>query len=71
MADEADIANDLIANEVSSVLNRLRRDTVIKVGPKECVECEEAIPVARRQLGFKHCVECAEKIERRKSLFAD
>lgn len=71
MADEADVANDLIANEVSSVLNKMRRNTTAGMGPKECVECEEAIPLARRQLGFKLCVECAEKTERRKSLFAD
>jgi RNA polymerase-binding transcription factor DksA len=71
MADEADIANALIDNEVASVLSRMRRDTVVKMGPKECVECEEAIPLARRQLGFKFCVECAEERERRKSLFAD
>jgi len=70
MADEADIANDLIASEVLSALSKMRQDTAVKMGPKECVECEEEIPLARRQLGFKLCVECAEEAERRKSLFA-
>jgi len=70
MADEADIANDLIANEVSSALSKMRQDTIVKMGPKECIECGEIIPMARRQLGFKLCLECARESERRKSLFA-
>ncbi len=71
MADEADIANDLIANELISALNKMRQDTAVKMGPKECIECGENIPTARRRLGFKLCVQCAEESERRKSLFAD
>ncbi len=71
MADEADIANDLIANEVLSVLNKMRQDGAIKLGPKDCMECGESIPMARRRLGFKLCVECAGESERRRALFAD
>jgi RNA polymerase-binding transcription factor DksA len=71
MADEADIANDLIANEVLSRLSKMRQDTAGKIGPKECADCGEKIPTARRKLGFKLCIECAEETERRKSLFAD
>ncbi len=72
MADEADLANDLIANEVLSVLAKMRQDTTTgKMGPKECMQCGEKIPTERRRLGFKICVECAEQSERRKSLFAD
>jgi RNA polymerase-binding transcription factor DksA len=71
MADEADIANDLIANEVSSALSKMRQSTEIKMGPKECVECGEKVPIERRRLGFKLCIECAAESERRKSLFAD
>jgi len=70
MADEADMANDLIANEVLSALNRMRQNTEVKMGPKECVECGEDVPTERRRLGFKLCIECAEETERRKSLFA-
>lgn len=70
MADEADIANDLIANEVLSVLSKMRQQTDGKMGPKECTECGEQIPMARRSLGFKLCIECAEDSERRKSMFA-
>ncbi len=71
MADEADLANDLIANEVSSVLSRLRQNTTFKIGPKECVECGENIPDARRNMGFKLCIVCAEETERRRALFVD
>ncbi len=71
MADEADIANDFIDNEVSRALGKLRQDAVKKAGPKICGECGEKIPEARRKLGFQLCVECAEENERRKSLFAD
>lgn len=71
MADEVDLANDLIANEVNSVLSRLRQDAKVKMGPKECVECAETIPVPRRKLGFKLCISCAQELERRKALFAE
>jgi len=70
MADEADIANDLMASEVLSALRKMRQETEGKPGPKTCVECDEDIPAARRRLGFKLCVECAEEAERRNSLFA-
>lgn len=72
MADEIDIANDLIANEVSRALSKLRQTASQDPnGAKNCVECGEAIPEARQKLGFKFCVPCAEESERRKSLFAD
>lgn len=71
MADEADIANDLMASEVLSKLNRMRQPTEFKMGPEKCVECEEPIPIERRHLGFKLCIECAEELERRKSQFAE
>lgn len=70
MADLADIANDDIMNAISSALDK-RPQTHAKIGAKECRDCGEAIPVARRQLGFQLCIECAEETERRKSLFAN
>ncbi len=69
MADEADLANDLIANEVSSVLEKLRRDGPAKKGPEHCVTCEDPIPAARRKMGFELCVSCAAEAERRDALF--
>lgn len=69
MADVADVANDLIDNEVASRL-RLRETGPVKMGPKTCVACDESIPQARRELGFSLCLPCAEEAERRKALFA-
>lgn len=73
MADDADMANEYIDNEVSRALGKLRQQNG---GPQSiasafCKECEEKIPDERRKLGFQFCVECAEEKERRKSLFAD
>ena len=70
MADDADIANDYIMNAFSKALmNRQQKPT--SLGSKTCRECDELIPVERRQLGFQLCIECASETERRKSLFAD
>ena len=72
MADEIDLANDLIENEVSFALNKIRQSNAqSEKGAKCCVECAEAIPEGRQQLGFKLCVPCAEEAERKKSLFAN
>lgn len=72
MADEIDLANDLIANEVSRALNKIRQNSSIdKEGAEYCIECGEKMPTERRQLGFKLCVPCAQESERRKALFAD
>jgi phage/conjugal plasmid C-4 type zinc finger TraR family protein len=71
MADDADIANDYIANEVSRALGKIRQQDGEKIGAKICKDCGEKIPEARRKLGFQLCVECAEETERRKSMFAD
>ena len=74
MADEADVANDYIDNEVSRALGKIRPEMLDgKPGAKICKECGEKIPYARRKLGefIKLCVSCAEEAERRKSLFAE
>jgi len=71
MADEADIANDYITNAISNALNKIQQNNKVKIGSKECRDCGETIPLARRQLGFQQCVECAEASERRGSLFGD
>lgn len=71
MADEADIANDYITNAISAALNNRQQNTKMRIGSQRCKECDEIIPLERRQLGFQLCVECAEETERRKSLFAD
>lgn len=71
MADDIDLANDLIVGEVSRALSRMREHTgKQKMGSKYCIECEDKIPFARQKLGFDLCVPCAEESERKKSLFA-
>lgn len=69
MADEADIANDYIDNEVSRALGRIRQGSPLKQGAKICRDCGEEIPDARQKLGFQLCIACAEESERRKALF--
>jgi len=72
MADEIDLANDLIDSEVSRALSRIRQQSSKEaIGSEFCVECGENMPKERQQLGFKLCVPCAEESERRRSLFAD
>lgn len=71
MADEADIANDYIAQAISSALNKRQQNSNTQLVSKNCADCGEEIPIARRSLGFKLCFECAEESERRKSLFVD
>lgn len=72
MADEIDLANDLIDNEVSRALNKIRKEGAAKVvGAKYCVECGDEMPEARQKMGFQFCVSCAQERERRESLYAD
>lgn len=74
MADEIDMANLLMDNEISAAINRIRKSTAPNaqaMAIKECLECGEDIPEARKQLGFSLCVACAQESERRRSLYAD
>jgi RNA polymerase-binding transcription factor DksA len=71
MADEIDLANDLIDSEVSRALSRIRQQSSKKeIGTEFCEECGEEMPKERQELGFKFCVPCTEETERRRSLFA-
>lgn len=72
MADEIDLANELIDNEVSRALNEIRKQTAQGgKGSKFCIECEDDMPKERQKLGFMRCVPCAEENERKRSLYAD
>ena len=73
MADDIDLANYLIENEVSRALNKIRQSTPQEDanGAKTCAECGDEIPAGRRKLGFRLCVPCAQESERKRSLFAD
>ena len=56
MADEIDIANDLIDSEVSRALSKIRKHQTLPLkGAKHCIECGEDIPLARQKLGFVLC----------------
>ena len=70
MADEVDMANELIAREVTTVLGRLRQNSTSGIGPETCDECGEDIPDERRKHGFRLCVRCAQASERRNAQFA-
>lgn len=73
MADDIDLANSMIENELSRAIERLRQQNNPQnaKGSEFCIECGDNIPAARKKLGFKLCVPCAEESERKKSLFAD
>lgn len=73
MADDIDIANDLMDSEVSRALTKIRQQAASQkiAGAKFCVECGDTMPKERQQLGFKRCVPCASETERRQSLFID
>jgi hypothetical protein len=72
MADDIDLANDLIDNEVSRALTRLRgQASNATQGSEYCLECGEDMPKERQALGFKLCVPCAVESERRRSLFVE
>lgn len=71
MADDIDMANDLIDNEVSRALSRIRQISAKSTGSDLCVECGDDIPAPRKKLGFDLCVPCAQERERKKQLFAD
>ena len=72
MADEIDVANDLIDSEVSRALHKIRQNAgKTAKGADFCFECGDKMPAERQKLGFTFCVPCASESERRKSLYAD
>lgn len=68
MADPVDIANDYLDNELSRALKSIQKNTVPKIGPEYCKECDDVMPTERRQLGFQLCVPCAQEAERRERI---
>ena len=72
MADDIDLANDLIDTEVSRALSKLRQGAnVTAEGSKICVECGDDMPLGRTKLGFRLCLPCAEDAERKKTLYVE
>lgn len=66
MADDVDIANDLILANLEARIAAARKP--VQEGPEECEECGEPMPALRRRLGLKMCVDCAGIAERRQKL---
>ncbi len=71
MADDIDLANEMMDREILSALSKMRQSSGNgKEGAEYCVECDDKMPTERRKLGFSICVSCAEESERKKSQFA-
>ena len=71
MADDIDVANDLIARNLSDALNRIRQGAAEAMGSEFCVECDDKMPLERTKHGFKLCVRCAEDAERKRSMYIE
>lgn len=69
MSDEIDLANDRILADMEARIAaaRLKKN---ELGSALCEECEEPMPMARRQIGATLCIECARRKEYAARLFA-
>ena len=61
--DEADIANEYMERDLALRIAAARGKRQA-MGPEECGQCGEPIPMARRQLGLVVCIDCARDNER-------
>lgn len=57
MADIADVANDLMQERIDHAL-AARKPAAVSASFEFCVDCDEAIPQARR-LAARGCMRCA------------
>ena len=75
MADDADIANDRIEQDLQLRINAARGVVSSQGDPKQgtddCIECGLEIPSARQIAipGVDTCVHCAEVAERKSGMF--
>lgn len=69
MADEVDIANDLVMRDIEARIAATRNQPTER-GAAECEECGEPVPEVRRNMGKSICFDCADLAERRSKLFA-
>ena len=65
MADDADLAGDLMQDQIERTL-AARQVTAVPPGPAQCDECDNPMPDARRAHGFRICVECRRVQEARR-----
>ena len=72
MADEIDLANEMMAREINHALRKMQQNAGnSQEGAEFCSECGDKMIVERKKMGFKICKPCAEVSERRKSQYAD
>ncbi len=69
MADEADLAGDLIDGEMESILAARRRESerrIARGSAVTCDECGDTIPRERRKKnpGVRTCVPCQTELEK-------
>jgi len=70
MADDIDLANNLMDAQISRALNRIREESAkAATGSDICEECGDTMPAPRVKMGFSVCVSCAEEGERRQHLY--
>lgn len=65
--DDVDIANERAQRDLDYRIAEQRRKAPATVGDAACQCCDEAIPTARRELGYSICVPCATEEERRRA----
>jgi len=78
MADEIDLAADLIDHELRQALKMLKlrqqdiHNQTVQTISEYCIDCGDEIrPLARKELGYQNCLDCAETAERQGKMFAD
>lgn len=66
MADPVDLAQKHNEQHQTLALEAWRRRNILAKGAEECLDCEEPIPVSRRQAhpSAVRCVSCQEEYER-------
>lgn len=69
MADEVDIANDLIIQQMEMRIAAARSAAALPP-VDDCQECEDPIEPARKGLNLRLCFECANAREKAAKAFA-
>lgn len=70
MADEADIANDVMMADLDRRIEAAR-GIPKKKSLEECAECGDEIPIKRQEAieGVEHCFACASRNEQKRNSF--
>lgn len=68
--DDLDLTEERMSAELERRIAAARRNVPHQDGPEHCEECDETIPLPRRQLGYALCVPCAAAAERHRQIYA-